>query len=368
MGPAKKRICRELRLLAETSPLTSQHIRITSQNPSATSDSDPPLAGRPPLPPPLIPLRPDPILAQPVQRARKTVPPTAIRRAEKRAWTRDTKLVKAPLVLPTSGVRDVDLTHGERVWSGSGTGTVPVGTGWERRGVVRSLRILAGLEGRLSGLAGLEGSQPLVPRRSRQDDDSTTTTRNDGRPNQEDKQSQMSASSIFPPLPTMDRLPPQFRRIFPREPVSRSAVPTPPPPPPPRNTRQNPRIWTPPRLLTPRLIQRLYHRLWKTLEWVRPAVHRSSTLEGDSSVQSRSDQVGRVGGAETEKDGMYPGNEPIRWVKCSWEEMRMWERGEEVRDGRCKKKKKMETAARPEEGRWSVASEEERMWLGRHGE
>jgi hypothetical protein len=85
-------------------------------------------------------------------------------------------------------------------------------------------------------------------------------------------------------------------------------------------------------------------------------------------VQSRSDQVGRVGGAETEKDGMYPGNEPIRWVKCSWEEMRMWERGEEVRDGRCKKKKKMETAARPEEGRWSVASEEERMWLGRHGE
>ncbi|GFZ50981.1 hypothetical protein JCM24511_08739 [Saitozyma sp. JCM 24511] len=342
------------------------HIRITSHNPSATSE--PPLTGRPPLPPPLLPLRPDPVLPQPVQRARRTLPPTAIRRAEKRAWTRETKLVKAPLVLPTPGERDVDLDNCERVWSGSGTGAVTVGTGWERRGVVRSLRILAGLEGRSEGTAGSEGSQPLVPRRSRGDSDSTTTTRNHEMPTNEDKLSRTSASSTLPPLPTLDHLPPHLRRIFPRNPVSRSTVPPPPPPPPPRSTRQNPRIWTPPRLLTTRLIQRLYHRLWKTLEWVRPAVRRSSALEGHLSTQSRSEQVGRVGRAETDNEEMQSGNEPIRWVKCSWEEMRMWERGEVVRDGGGKKKKKLDTAARPEEGRWSVASEEERMWLGGRGE
>lgn len=366
-GHAEKRPAAKLHLSVVSSPLTSQHIRITSHNPSATSE--PPLTGRPPLPPPLLPLRPDPVLPQPVQRARKTLPPTAVRRAEKRAWTRDTKLVKAPLVLPTPGERDVDSSNGERVWSGSGTGAVTVGTGWERRSVVRSLRVLAGLEGRSEGTVGSEGSQPLVPRRSRGDSDSTTTTRNHEKPTNEDKLSRTSASSTLPPLPTLDHLPPHLRRIFPRNPVSRSTVPPPPPPPPPRSTRQNPRIWTPPRLLTPRLIQRLYHRLWKTLEWVRPAVHRPSTLEGGWSTQSRSEQVGRVGRAETDKDGMQFGNEPIRWVKCSWEEMRMWERGEVVRDGGGKKKKKkLDTAARPEEGRWSVASEEERMWLGGRGE
>lgn len=82
------------------------------------------LIGRPPVPPVLLPFTPAPIIPPPVrQRARSTVPDTAIRKAAARSWTRQWTGLRVPLVIP-------------------GPGTPK--TGWEGTPIIDNLRILAG--------------------------------------------------------------------------------------------------------------------------------------------------------------------------------------------------------------------------------
>lgn len=161
------------------------------------------MIGRPPVPPVLLPLTPTPIVPPPLRpRARSTVPDTAIRKAASRSWTRQWTGLRVPIALPGIGLPK---------------------TGWEGKGIIDNLRILAGL------------------------DDS-------------------SSDSIH--KLNLDLMPGHIRRIYPIKlnPTSVEQY----PPPPPRATRQNPRTWSNPHKLTRRLIRRAYTRLWETLSWVRP--------------------------------------------------------------------------------------------------
>jgi hypothetical protein len=83
------------------------------------------MIGRPPVPPVLLPLTPASMIPPPLkQRARSTVPETAIRKAAARSWTRQWTGLRVPLIIP-------------------GTGTPK--TGWEGTPIIDNLRILAGL-------------------------------------------------------------------------------------------------------------------------------------------------------------------------------------------------------------------------------
>jgi hypothetical protein len=83
------------------------------------------MIGRPSVPPVLLPLTPAPIIPPPLkQRARSTVPETAIRKAAARSWTRQWTGLRVPLVIP---------------------GTENPKTGWEGTPIIENLRILAGL-------------------------------------------------------------------------------------------------------------------------------------------------------------------------------------------------------------------------------
>jgi hypothetical protein len=83
------------------------------------------MIGRPPVPPVLLPFTPAPIIPPPLrQRARTTVPETAIRKAATRSWTRQWTGLRVPLII-------------------HGIGTPK--TGWEGTPIIDNLRILAGI-------------------------------------------------------------------------------------------------------------------------------------------------------------------------------------------------------------------------------
>jgi len=83
------------------------------------------MIGRPSVPPVLFPLTPAPINPPPLkQRARSTIPDTAVRKAAARSWTRQWTGLHVPLIIP-------------------GTGSPK--TGWEVSPIIENLRILAGL-------------------------------------------------------------------------------------------------------------------------------------------------------------------------------------------------------------------------------
>lgn len=174
------------------------------------TSSDPPLStlGRPDLPgvlKPLAPPTPGEVFLSP--RARTTIPDTAKRKALKDAWTRDWTGVLVPLIIPGSGTPK---------------------TGWEGKGVIESLRIMAQLE-------PVPATHP---------------------------------SERLPRLPSFDNLPTRLQRIYPLKlrpsPVPQYA------PPPPRATRQNPKTWSNPRTFNGRKLRRAYQRLWNSLPWVTP--------------------------------------------------------------------------------------------------
>jgi hypothetical protein len=157
-----------------------------------------PMIGRPPIPACLLPLAPPPVIPPPARpRARTIIPDTAIRKAAQRSWTRQWTGVRVPLLIPGDGKPK---------------------TGWEGKGIIPNLRILAGLDS--------------------------------------DKALQL------------DLMPAHIRRIYPVKlkprPIDQYQ------PPPPRATRQNPRTWSNPHRLTRRLLRRAYARLWESLRWVRP--------------------------------------------------------------------------------------------------
>lgn len=94
-------------------------------------------------------------------------------------------------------------------------------------------------------------------------------------------------------LPSYHRLSPVLQKIFPvklrptrREPVM--------PRPPRHETKLNPKTWRHPVRLTPRLVTRTYQRIWDGLSWVRP---QGEAVDGP-------------------------------WVKCSYEEVLLWQRKE----------------------------------------
>ena len=157
--------------------------------------------GRPPVPPILLPLTPAPVIPTPLRpRARTTIPETAIRKAAERSWTRQWAGLSVPPTIPG---------HGNPK------------TGWEGKGIVDNLRLLAGRH-------TLSDVTPLH----------------------------------------LDMLPAHIRRIYPIKLKPKHVEQYPPPPP--RATRQNPRTWTNPHRLTRRLVRRVYSRLWDSLCWIRP--------------------------------------------------------------------------------------------------
>ena len=82
------------------------------------------MIGRPPVPLVLLPLTPAPINPPPLkQRARSTVPDTAIRKAAARSWTRQWTGLRVPLIIPGTGAPK---------------------TGWEGTPIIDNLKILAG--------------------------------------------------------------------------------------------------------------------------------------------------------------------------------------------------------------------------------
>jgi hypothetical protein len=164
-----------------------------TQNIMATST--PPISpiGRPDLPAPLKPHRPDYSRQPPSKRARVGTTPTAERKDALKRWQAEWAGVKSPLIL-----RDGPST------------------GWENKDIIENLRVLARLD-----------TGPI----------------------------------------SLQSLSPRLQRIYPRRPYT---LPEPPyPSPPPRATRQKPRTWSHHRDLTPRLLSRVYRRLWKSLKWSR---------------------------------------------------------------------------------------------------
>lgn len=129
--------------------------------------------------------------------------------------------------MPDTARRKASLREYQRNWGGVEVPLTLLGsgpkTGWEDLGVVDSLRVLAGLD-------------PI----------NTSRQRN--------------------ALSTFNIMPAKLQRIFPVK-LRPSSVPQYAPPPP-RATRQNPRKWSNPHTLTPRMLRRTYRRLWDRLPWV----------------------------------------------------------------------------------------------------
>ena len=187
-------------------------------------------------------------------------------------------------------------------------------TGWENKGIVDTLRAFAGvgdtvLQGRYFGLA----ARP-PPRRSSFD----------SMPRPE-KRVILPGPHV---LQTFHRLPPHIQRIFPIK--LKPTIREPPYPRPPRHeTKDEKLLWAHPVPLTNRLIRVAYEMVWNRLEWSRPVVR------GDNS----------------------------EWAKCSYDEMKAWERGEDV--GRSPKGRKRlpgeESPDRPE--KWGLTTPDEERWL-----
>ncbi|WVQ84533.1 hypothetical protein IAT38_006687 [Cryptococcus sp. DSM 104549] len=213
-----------------------------------------------PLPPPLIPVAPPPNPDENRSpRARKVVPQRVIDAAEKAKSERMWRLVKPPLIIP-SPVPAAPI------------GNPPYSTPWnnltERQRsqiVVANLRHIIGIRAK-------------------------------------------------PRLPALDLSPlsPHMRRIFPKNLRDKTRIPEPPyTKPRPGDTRKNPRTWKEPRILTPRLLRRIYERLWSGLVWVRP--------------------VGRPNSAEESK-----------WERCSYEDMIAWDMDDGEIDEKSTEEKSIE--------------------------
>lgn len=175
-----------------------------------------------PVPPALRPLlnlkRPQPAPT----RARTVKPAKVLEREKRRAWELEWDCIGAvPLVIVKGSAK----------------------TGWEGKGVPESLRVLAGLEG--------GGFEIPMPRRQRGDAPPTRNEPVDTRS-----------------LQTFENLPASLRAVYPKR---RRKGPPPDryPRPRPAHTRENPKTWRPPTVITPRLLTRVYKRLWDELGWVR---------------------------------------------------------------------------------------------------
>lgn len=140
------------------------------------------------------------------------------------------------------------------------------------------------------------------------------------------------AYTVFPlprtdTLPSFEKLPLVFQKIFPRKlkPTMREPVM---PKPPRAQTKSNPGTWKNPVRLTPRLLTRQYQRLWDSLVWVRP---KTEDVKGD-------------------------------WVRCSYESMLLYEQGrfEELRELDKQKRWAMEAGPR---SRITPMSGSEAAWL-----
>ena len=127
-------------------------------------------------------------------------------------------------------------------------------------------------------------------------------------------------------LPSYHRMSPVMRKIFPvklrpthREPVM--------PRPPRHETKLNPKTWRHPVRLTPRLVTRTYQRLWDELAWVRP---QGEAVDGP-------------------------------WVKCSYEEVLLWQRKDwdALRNAANKRKAGFQPAV---QARFSNMTPQEEYW------
>lgn len=174
-----------------------------------------------PVPPPLKPLLKVKGGSLKPARARTETPRKVLEREERRKWEREWDSITAvPLTIKGSAR-----------------------TGWEGKGVAESLRVLAGLEGR--------GFELPLPRRERGDAPPTVNEPVDTRS-----------------LQTFENLPASLRAVYPRR-RRRGQPPDPYPRPRPAHTRENPRTWGPATVITPRLLTRVYKRLWDQLGWVK---------------------------------------------------------------------------------------------------
>jgi len=188
-------------------------------------------------------------------------------------------------------------------------------TGWEGRGVVESLRSLAGLDG--------------------------------------------SATPIRPEtLPTFAHLPLTVQSSFPSK-LKPTLRESPIPRPAPRMTRSNPRTWHHPIRLDKRLLRRSYARLWESLVWVHPG----GEGEGDGWVKCG---YGEMKDWEAGiQAGVNKAGSPGEGVLAIEEdrEGEVKKRGKERKEKRGKKAESGEKVEGNGLERWSVGSEEDRKWL-----
>lgn len=174
-----------------------------------------------PVPAPLRPLMELRGGNLPPVRARTVTPPKVTERNARREWERQWDAIAAVPLTIKGGAR----------------------TGWEGKGVAESLRVLAGLEG--------GGFELPLPRRERGDAPPTQNIPVDTRA-----------------LQTFENLPGSLRAVYPKT-RRRGPPPDRYPRPRPAHTRENPHTWGPPTAITPRLLTRVYKRLWDQLGWVR---------------------------------------------------------------------------------------------------
>ncbi|CAK9781454.1 hypothetical protein CC85DRAFT_282726 [Cutaneotrichosporon oleaginosum] len=212
-----------------------------------------------PLPPCLRPLskkRPD---EQPVPRARTILPPAAVRRVARKDWEWAWANVSVPVVFPEN--------------------EDGAATGWEGKGVIETMRQLAGLES--------PPAAPTPPRRA-----GVVTLR-----------------GPRDPPPSFQNLPNSLQAAFPRR-SPRSYRPLPPFPPPRASlTRSNPQTWKYPRKLTARLIRRVYKSVWDRLDWVAKVPLRKNSAGVVIGGWQRSD-------SETVLTGSSRGG-PAEWRDAS---------------------------------------------------
>lgn len=180
-----------------------------------------------PLPPCLKPLMRKRVVEPPFPRARTILPPAAVRREALQEWEWAWANAAPPLIL--------------------GPNTDGAMTGWENKGIVESLRHLAGLE-----------SAPRMPGPPRKSALPTTYV-------------------TGAELASFQNLPPSLQAAFPKR--KTSAYRPPPPFPPPRAslTRDQPGRWSHAREMTPRLVRRAYKTMWDSLGWVAQLPLRTNT-------------------------------------------------------------------------------------------
>ncbi|BEI85147.1 hypothetical protein CcaverHIS002_0505480 [Cutaneotrichosporon cavernicola] len=180
-----------------------------------------------PLPPCLRPLSKKPPAGLIGVRARTVIPRAAVNREARKEWEYQWDNVSVPIVMPAN--------------------EDGAATGWEGKGVIETMRAMAGFD-----------SSPFPP----------TPPRRAGA---------VKPKSPKEPLPSFNNLPNSLKAAFPRRPPS--SYRTLPSFPQPRValTRDNPRTWSNPRKMTPRLLRRTYNDVWERLDWVAKMPFRSDS-------------------------------------------------------------------------------------------